>query len=73
MEPITRTMKLNRITKGSARFEEVLESGKPEVLGNIYVKRWLLGSSLDGIALLDAKGNVESDLTITVTVDPNAA
>ena len=72
MEPITRTMKLNRITKGAARFEEVLENGEPEVLGNIYLKRWVLGSALDGIKPTDSKGNVESDLCISITVGPYA-
>lgn len=72
MEPITRTMKLNRITKGAARFEEVLENGEPEVLGNIYLKRWVLGSALDGIKPLNDKGDVESDLSITLTVGVSA-
>ncbi len=72
MEPIIRTMKLNRITKNAARFEEVLENGEPEVVGNIYLKKWVLGSALDGIKPLDDKGNVESDLCISLTVGPDA-
>jgi hypothetical protein len=72
MEPITRTMKLNRITKNAARFEEVLENGEPEVVGNIYLKKWVLGSALDGIKPLDDKGNVESDISISLTVGPDA-
>jgi len=72
MEPIIRTMKLNRITKNAARFEEVLENGEPEVVGNIYLKKWVLGSALDGIKPLDDKGNVESDLSISLTVGPDA-
>jgi len=59
-------MKLNRVTKGAARFEEVLEPGEPEILGNIYMKRWALGAKLKGIPV----GNVEgSTVTIKVTVD----
>jgi len=59
-------MKLNRVTKGAARFEEVLEPGEPEILGNIYMKRWALGAKLSGIPV----GNVEgSTVTIKVTVD----
>ena len=59
-------MKLNRVTSGAARFGEVLGEGQPEVIGNIYMKKWALGSKIAGIP----KGDVEdSDVTIKITVD----
>ena len=59
-------MKLNRITSGAARFEEVLGEGEPAVVGNIYMRKWALGAKLSGIP----KGDVEdSDLTIKITID----
>jgi len=65
MEQIVRTMKLNRVTKGAARFGEVLNDGEPEVIGNIYVKRWALGKTLAGIPIGDIS---DSNVTLTLKV-----
>lgn len=59
-------MKLNRVTKGAARFEEVLGEGEPEILGNIYMKKWALGAKLAGLEIGDVEN---SNVTIKVTVD----
>ena len=66
MAQFVRTMKLNRVTNGAVRFGEDLSTGEPEVLGNIYLKKWALGEKVAGIK----KGDYEdSDVTIKVTVD----
>ena len=67
MESITRTMKLNRVTKGAARFGEISGEGEPEVIGNIYLKKWSLGADLAGLPIGDVE---DSDVTISVTVGP---
>jgi hypothetical protein len=66
MEKIVRTMKLNRVTAHTARFGEDPDDGKPEALGNIYVKKWALGDKIAGMREGDYPN---SDVTITVTVE----
>ena len=34
-----------RITRNSIRFKEVPEPGKAEVLGSIYLQKWLAGNA----------------------------
>lgn len=69
MEQITRTMVLNRTTKGAARFAEVLGEGEPEVVGNIYLRKWALGDLLSGLPA-EQKVIEDSDVTIQVIVGP---
>lgn len=72
MEPVTRTMVLNRVTKGAARFEEVLGDGQPPVVGDIYLRKWALGDMLKGLPA-EQKVVENSGVTIQVIVGPDSA
>jgi hypothetical protein len=37
------TFKLERETKNTVRFEELLKTGEPPKIGTIYVQKWALG------------------------------
>jgi len=43
MEKITRTFELERETKRTYRYREVVE-GDPEAVGTIYVQKWATGN-----------------------------
>lgn len=73
MEKITRTMRLDRVTKGAVRFAEDAKEGEPEAIGSIYLKKWALGKGgvAKAVAGLKVGDYDESQVTISMTVDVN--
>ena len=46
-----RTMKVNfkkeKETKNTVRYQEVVEEGKPPVIGTLYLQKWFAGDSAE--------------------------
>ena len=43
MEKLTITFTLERETKNTIRYEEQAPSGKPNMVGTLYLQKWALG------------------------------
>lgn len=46
-----------RDTKNTVRFEEDVPSGKPPVIGTIYVQKWFAGDTEKLAITIDKEGN----------------
>ena len=45
MEKHTVTLKRGKETKNTFRYDEVEVAGKPPVLGNVYIPKWVAGDA----------------------------
>ena len=46
MDKQTLTFSLERETKNTVRYQEEPETGSPQIVGTLYVQKWVLGDPL---------------------------
>ena len=45
MDKVTFTMHTDKVTKGTFRYEEEIETGKEKVIGSLYIRKDALGGA----------------------------
>jgi hypothetical protein len=51
------TFKRLRETKNTVRFEEETDTGKPPVIGTIYIQKWFIGDAAEINVTITPEGN----------------